>query len=181
MKRIGFIVAAFLSITSGVLRAESAPVDDILLARPFTLEEGYEHDWQAERPWVTSGHVVVLRADRRIAALRSSLSPVLCAGSVTVERTNRGYPSGIVVGIIPGDIDLTTALIWFASRGEPPAMTAESIEEERQQALEAGIAPFDPVRVTLALQAGGPVLEAADRGELLEYVRALIDEYAPEE
>ena len=154
-----------------------APVDDILLARPFTLDEPYTSRWQAEQPQVASGHVVVLRVRPSLVAPRAGSTPVLCAGSVTVEWLNDPHPSGVVIGVVRTDLDPLDTLIWFARHGYPAETTAETIDAERQVALEAGVMPLDPARVTLALAAGGEPLHAQDRSELQAYADQLAGSY----
>ncbi len=93
-----------------------AAVDGILLAQPFTLDEPYEFAWQAEHPMVSSGMILVLEVNPDLVLPRQTLEPVLYVGNSTAERVNNGYPSGKVVAIVPGTVNLASAPIWF---GEP--------------------------------------------------------------
>ena len=63
------------------------------------------------------------------------------------------------------------------SHGYPSETTAETIDAERQVALEVGVMPLDPARVTLALAAGGEPLQAQDRSELQDYADQLAATY----
>src|SRR5262245_39219373 len=119
MKSLGLSVVLLIVVTLAageeVHRLPSTPaaVSELVLAQPFKLGKGYENDWSKEREVVTSGTLVVLKVDPELVYPRNSAEPVLFAGDKTVQRLNQGHESGHVIGIIPGEIDLTMAPIWF--------------------------------------------------------------------
>jgi len=132
-----------------------AAVDGILLAQSFILDEPYEHSWQAERPMVASGMLLVLEVNPDLVLPRQTLEPVLYVGDVTAERVNNGYPSGKVVAIVPGPVNLTSAPIWFGDPALPEQVTTAIIGTQRALAGEAGIRPFTAGTVSAAFHAGG--------------------------
>ncbi len=115
-----------------------APVLDVVYARPFALEQGYEFTWRKEKPLVTEGYLLVLKVNPALVYPRQSAEPVLYVGDTTAERVNVGYPSGHLVVIVPGklaDFDLKKTLIWFGTPDLPERCTAKTIAEEREKAL----------------------------------------------
>ncbi|HRT43490.1 MAG TPA: hypothetical protein P5223_15675, partial [Phycisphaerae bacterium] len=73
-----------------------APVEDIVYARPFTLEQGYRYIFSKERPWVTEGTLLVLKVNKDFVYPREIAMPVLYVGNQPAERLNRGHESGHV-------------------------------------------------------------------------------------
>ncbi len=156
-----------------------AKVNELVLARPFTLAKGYKHNWSKDRPIVTSGTLVVLKVDPALVFPRNSLQPVLYAGNTTVQRLNHGHESGHVIAIIPGEIDLTKALIWFGSPELPERITAQMIRSERARAEEAKIQPFAEKKVEDVTQER---LKTSDLSSLLrDHIANLVLEFSPQE
>jgi hypothetical protein len=156
-----------------------APVKGILYAHPFTLRTPYRNDWSKERTMVSTGVLVVLEVDPALVVPRDSLEPVLYAGNVTVQRLNHGYPSGRVIGIIPGNVDLATTPIWFGSPELPERVTAETVRSERALAEKAGVRPFAAQKIAGVER---PTISATDLAALLRDVAAqLVYQYSPQE
>lgn len=156
-----------------------APVTDLVVARPFALAEGYTYFWRQDRPTVRSGLLVVLRVEPELVFPRNVAEPVLYAGDWPVQRLNQGYESGHVIAIIPGDVDLTRAPIWFGRPELPERVTAEMIEAERALADRAEIRPFSATKVKRATRGR---FEAPDLFSLLrEQAANLVLEYSPQE
>jgi hypothetical protein len=156
-----------------------APVKNILDVRPFTLARPYRYDWSQERLIVTSGVLVVLEVDPALVVPRDSLEPVLYAGDVPVQRLNHGNKSGRVIAIIPGNIDLATAPIWFGSPQLPARVTAEIARSESARAEKAGVRPFGREKIA---SVSHPPAAAADVTALLRDVAAqLVYQYSPQE
>lgn len=128
--------------------ATPGAVIDILEIQPFRLKVGYHYDWLENRPFVSDGLLVVLRVDPGHVVPRDTAEPVLYAGDRTVQRLNQGHGSGYVIGIIPGEIDLASAPIWFGRPELPERVTPEVIKEERALADSAGIKAFSPDKIT---------------------------------
>jgi hypothetical protein len=155
------------------------PVKDILVAQPFTVQQGYRNDWTKERATVSSGVVVVLDADPRLAARRDAAEPILYAGNTPIQRLNNGGKSGRVIGIVPGVTDLTGVPIWFGAPGLPERVTAESARAERAQAERSGIGAFPADKLRSATR---PPVSAPDLAALLrDHVAPLVLEYSPQE
>jgi len=155
-----------------------AAVEDVVYAAPFALKEGYTSDWRAERPLVARGYLVVLKVAPDLVYPRQVAEPVLYAGDQTVERLNVGYPSGYVVGIVPGGVDLGSAPLWFGTPRLPESVDAEVIRAERSLADAAGIRPVSPERIHSVLR---KPLDLADKLDLLREAGALLQLYAPDE
>lgn len=156
-----------------------ASVRNILLAQPFTLETPYTSTWSKERTTVSSGVLIVVEVDPAYVIPRDALQPVLYAGNSTVERLNHGYPSGRVIGIVPGNIDLTNAPIWFGSPQLPERVTASTIQSERARAESAGVRALPSARISSIQRS--PVA-VKDLATLLRDVAAeLVLQYSPRE
>jgi hypothetical protein len=156
-----------------------ASVKDILYARPFTLGTPYRYTWTKEPRMVSTGVLVVLEVEPAYVVPRDSLEPVLYAGNVAVHRLNHGHRSGRVIGIIPDNVDLATAPIWFGSPELPGRVTRAMIETEREAAEKAGVRPFPPARISGVQR---PAVAGKDLAELLRTVGAqLVYEFSPQE
>jgi hypothetical protein len=156
-----------------------AAVTDVVEIRPFTLDEGYRHDWRQERPLVKSGTLVVFKVDTDLVYPRNAAEPVLYAGNQTAQRLNTGHESGFVIAMIPGEIDLAREPAWFGSRELPERVNADTIHAERAQADNAGIRPFDAEKIQSVTRGR---LEAGDLAALLrEHVATLLTQYSPQE
>jgi hypothetical protein len=159
--------------------ATPAPIKNILAARAFTIETPYPYTWSKEHIMVSTGVLVVLEVDPAYVTPRDSLEPVLYADNVPVQRLNHGNVSGRVIGIIPGNIDLASALIWFGSPDLPERITARTVESERAHAEKVGIRAFPQARVASVLL---PSVDAKDLAALLRDVGAeLVLKYSPQE
>lgn len=156
-----------------------SPVIDLVVARPFTLATGYTYDWSEDRPFVTSGLLVVLRVDPELVVPSNAAEPVLYAGDRAVQRLNRGHESGHVIAIIPGEVDLAQTPIWFGSPELPERVTPEMARAERALARRADIQPFSAEKVQRVRQGS---VQASDLLELLrEHAAELVLEYSPQE
>jgi hypothetical protein len=157
-----------------------ASVKNILYAQRFTLEAPYINDWSKERARVSTGVLVVLEVDPAYVDPRDAvINPVLYAGDVTVIRLNHGNRSGRVIGIIPGDVNLATAPIWFGSPQLPERLTESIIQSERERAEKAGVRAFPSARISAIER---PVVAAKDLATLLRTTGAdLVLEFSPQE
>lgn len=159
-----------------------APVEDIVYARPFTLEQGYRYIFSKERPWVTEGTLLVLKVNKDFVYPREIAMPVLYVGNQPAERLNRGHESGHVIVIVPGKVDLNRTPIWFGAPNFPHEVDAATANAQRELAENAGIKPFSQERVNAALAEGGKRIRAADQRTLLrDVVSELILRYSPQE
>ena len=83
-----------------------------------------------------------------------------------------------VIVIVPDDVDLTAALMWYSSN--PPKQV--DILTERELAEAAGIKPFSAEMVSTALAKGGEPLVVDDLATMLkDHVAELVLEYSPQE
>lgn len=173
-------------VSSAIARDDIRPVPktpsaviDIVFARPFTLAKGYTYDWRKERPLVRSGILVVLKVNPDLVIPRNSAEPVLYAGNQTVQRLNHGHESGYVIGIIPGEVDLTRVPIWFGRPGLPERVNAQMIRSERALAEKAKIRPFAARKVRSVKKVR---LQASDLYSLLrDHAAELVLKYSPQE
>lgn len=159
--------------------ATPAPVKSILHAQRFTLETPFQSTWSKDRPRVSSGVLIVVDVDPAYVVPRNAMQPVLYAGDFTVERLNTGYPSGRVIGIVPGNIDLTTAPVWFGPPQLPERVTANMVQAERARAERAGVRAMPQAAISAAQRQ--PVV-ARDLATLLrDVVSQLVYQYSPQE
>jgi len=178
--RIALAIAPLLLATQLVaapppLPPTPAPAGPLLIAQPFELEEGFHFSWRAERPLVTSGHLLVLAVEPDLVYPRQTAEPILYVGDQTAMRINVAYPSGKLLALIPGELPQTGTRIWFGTPGLPEQVTAAGISEARQLAEAEGIGPLAAVDVAGALERGGPTVRAADLDSLLGAAESLLD------
>jgi hypothetical protein len=164
---LGAILLATPTAAQGDLERPVVPVavEEILLARPFALEQGYASDRQSERPVVTHGFIVILRVDPVLVTPRAIRQPLLYAGRRPAELITTGYPSGILAAIVPGPADLRHTAIWFGEPALPEEVDEPVIRANVAKAAEAGIRPLPAEQVEHALAVGGEMLSAPDRHE----------------
>jgi len=161
--------------------ATPAAVDGIIYARKFTLQEGYKFRWCKETPVVTSGYLLVLEVNPDLVFARQSAEPVLYVGQQTAERLNHGYPSGHVVAIAPGDLDLNQALIWFGTPDLPERVDTEMVNAELDLAKAGGIQPLSTRKLEVAQTRAGEELKGATIVDVLRVAADLIRQYSPED
>ncbi len=167
-------------------QATANSVWDVLYARPFRLDEPYTHNWRAERPSVTTGHLLVLAVDPASVVPRQALEPVLQVGEQTAERVNRGHFDGALVVIVPSapsddggpSLELNHAAIFLGTPALPEEVDAAHLEAELAG---TSVTPFAASRVTSALARGGAILELPDRVALIQEAARLVLGYAPSE
>jgi hypothetical protein len=167
-----------------------AAVDELVMARPYVLDQGYVHTWRADKPKVSTGYLLVLRANPVLVTPVQSAQPVLCVGNQTAERINVGDESGYVIALVPcvlddpkdpNHLDLATSEIWFGNRELPERMTPRLIAAERRVAQAQGITSFAAEQLEAATERGGETLRVLDKMELLRRAADLIEQYSPQE
>jgi hypothetical protein len=158
-----------------------AAVDELVSIRPFTLENGFEFRWSAEKPLVESGYILVIKVNPDLVYPRQIEEPVLYVGNQTAQRINFGHESGYVVALVPGEVDFTTAPIWFGTPALPERVDSNRAQTERRLADRAGIKPFTAEQVQAAMANGGTRLSTADMDAMLEPLANLVQEYSPAE
>lgn len=171
------------------LPAVATGAPDLLFARPFLLEESYEHLWRAEAPRFRGGYLLVLEVDHPFTIPRNGLESVLYVGEQTAERINWGTGSGRVVAIVPTPLDeagaprleLARTPVWYGTPELPERVDAATIRAELDAALARGIGPFAEETVSAALERGGELLTLPGRFELDRYTAQLIYEFSPTE
>jgi hypothetical protein len=155
------------------------PVIDVERIQPFRLEQAFKYDWRRDHPDVRSGLLVVFKVDRDLVTPRNALEPVLYAGNQTVQRLNHGHESGFVIGIIPGQIDLSKEPVWFGTPALPERIDAEMIAKERTKAKRSGISALKSTDIQSRTQ--DPVV-ASDLTTLLrEQAANLVLKFSPQE
>lgn len=163
----------------GAAPATPAAVAEIVAVQPFRLREGYRYTWLKEAPVVSAGVLVVLKVDPAYVTPRNAGEPVLFAGDVTVQRLNQGHRSGHVVGIIPGEVDLAAAPVWFGRPQLPERVTPEIIRDERALADKTGVKAFSAAAID------GARLDPVEADTLADLLRGpagdLVLRYAPDE
>jgi hypothetical protein len=154
-------------------------VIDIVRIQPFRLEKSYQYDWRSERPDVSSGLLIVIKVDPKLVTPTNALEPVLYAGNQTVQRINQGNESGFVIGIIPGQIDLSKEPVWFGTPDLPERIDEKMITIERASAKRSGIKAPKSTDIQSRTRA---LIVAPDLTTLLrEHAADLILEFSPQE
>lgn len=180
------VLAAVVVAAPPQIPATPAAVQDIVFIQPFTLEQGEQSTWRAEKPVVTSGYIIVLKVNPALVYPRQTAEPVLYVGDTTAERLNVGYLSGHVVAVVGAEItgekamDLSKVKIWFGTPELPERVDATRIAQESALADAAGIKPFAAQKIS-ALLAQNETLREANKAGILDDVAALIRRFSPDE
>mgnify|MGYP001044961618 FL=1 len=180
------VLAAAVVAAPPQMPATPAPVQDIVFAQPFTLDQGEVSNWRAERPTITSGYILVLKVNPDLVYPRQSAEPVLYVGDTTAQRLNVGYRSGHVVAVVGADItgddalDLSDVKIWFGTPELPERVDANRIAQESALADAAGVEPFSARKIDDLLAQNDTLSEASMAG-ILDDVASLIRRFSPQE
>ncbi len=158
---------------------ESIPVRDILFAKPFTLEQGYNYDWSQERPIVKEGVIVVLKVDPELVVPRDAQQPILFADQQIVQRLNHGNESGHSIAIIPGRVDLSTVKLWFASPSLVAQISTNKIDYKTALAKNDAIKAFNQQKLSSVTQQNTSVSNLYVL--LRDVVAELVMQYSPED
>ena len=147
-------------------------------AQRFVLAQAATHWWRAERPKYETGWLLVLTVDPKHVTPRNAEEAVLYVGDQTAERVNQGSESGRIVAIVPGEMPLTEAEIFFGSPGFPERIDAEQIARERVAARDAGVRPLgeDAIRAV-----SHDELRVADQYALFQKAIDLVETHSPHE
>lgn len=195
--RIALWCALALALTSGWAEVGSAEdevsgtalelADDgtgvrgLLYARPFTLEVPYRYLYVKEQPEITSGYILVLEVDPRLAQPRQTDMPVLFVGDRPAELASSGAESGRVIVLVPGDTDLSSSPLFYGSRELPERIDRTRGTQERDLALSSGITAPSAEEVEAAFIAGGEPLLARSIDGVYRALADLILTYSPQE
>ena len=180
----------FATNQSGLTAPLEVPVNsavelpvELVYARAFELGIPAQHMWRAEQPTYTDGVLVVLQTDPSWLAPRQTAEPIVYVGEQTLERINVGYPSGQLVGIVPGMTlaELVDAPIFFGQAELPERVNQDHIRNELNAAVDSGLRGPGEQRVNSASSLGVDVLTASDLSDLYWNASYLVEEYSPEE
>lgn len=149
------------------------PVEGLVYARPFVLERGFEFRWSAERPIVDRGWLIVVDVDPDLEFPRETAEPVLYVGDRVAQRVTRGWPTGRLIAIVPGEIDLASAPMWYGSPELPERVSTEIARAELAAAVDASIGPFSERAIARATADGGERFRGADVSALAGVVAEL--------
>jgi len=180
--RSAFVLAALVAQAATALAGPPAlpptpaPITALLHVESFTLDVADTFRWSAARPTYARGIILVIAVDPALVYPRQSAEPVLYVGDRPAQRINIGYRSGRVVALVPGDIDVASAPIWFGTPALPEQLGPATIAAERRQATASGIGPSDVAAATFAARR-----RFTDRHALDVHLAGLVIAHAPDE
>ncbi len=162
---------------------------ELLQAHAFQLDEGFLFDWRSERPLVTSGYLLVFKADPELLRRRQTFESVLYVGDQTAERLNNSGPGGHLVALVPAgldsdgnvDLDPRNTPMWLGTPELPERVDAARIAEESLLAISLGLGLPDISRLAPRTLGGQDTIHAADRDELDYFIADLVELYSPAE
>ncbi len=173
---------------AGTAPGTPAPIDRIVYAQPFTLQDGIVYPTRPEEPQVNAGYLLIIDADPKLVLQTARPSPILYVGKQRARRLNPGYPSGRAFVLVRAelnergevDLDLTRTPIWFGT----PALGVDTqrIEREHELAVEAGIGRRPKAEIDRGLgEADGQPRAFKGYFELQRHYAKLMKEYLPPE
>lgn len=189
----GLCAAGALAVvaTFAIQAAGGAPTDrqqagapavrpiELLHAQQFHVRQAFQHVWRAEKPFYQDGWLLVLGCDPHQLTLTQAKQPVLYVGEQTADRINVGDESGRVVVLVPGDVDLADAPIFFGGVGLPEEVLHEQIVREVALARQAGVAPHTAETIA-AVTVAAPI-EVEDDYQLRLRAIDLVEQHSPQE
>lgn len=175
------LVISVVNAAAPAIPQTPAAVNGVVYARAFSLDEALTNDYRKDKPLARRGYLLVLDVNPDLVYPRQVAEPVLFVGNTTAIRVNVGYPSGKVIAIVPGDIDLYKAMMWFGTPMLPEDVNNTILWREQNSARAAGIKPFAKKVSGRALAAGGNALSLTDADALYKEAVKLIPKYSPQE
>ncbi len=157
------------------------PVDDLVAARTFVLEEPRPYDWMKGHEPIRSGVLLAVDAEPALCLPRQVAEPVIYVGAVPAERLAADWGSGRLLLLVPGEVDLAALPVYFGTPALPERIDAIHGQAALAEAWNAGVQPFSQDRVDAALKAGGEPSELTDSRSLDHAIASFIDAWAPEE
>ncbi|MGE3173688.1 MAG: hypothetical protein AB7O97_13775 [Planctomycetota bacterium] len=155
---------------------------ELVHAERFALDAPYAHLWRADRPQVRDGWLLVLRGDAAWMQPQQLQEPVLQVGAETAERINTGKGSGHVIALVPGDVRLADAPIFYAEAALPEELHQSDLDRSLATARASGAVPPSAAAIEAAVgAAGGEGARYADDFELRLRAIDLVERYAPDE
>jgi hypothetical protein len=154
----------------------------LLFAQPFHLDQAYRYAWLQDGPMVSEGWLIAVSTDAQVAAVTDTHDELLFAGAMPIERINEASESGVVIGIVPSAVDLSsTPIFWAKPEILPEALTSEDAEATLAAATSAGVVAQAKGVVQRAQQDGGGPVYVATQGMLYRYAADVIERYSPQE
>jgi hypothetical protein len=151
----------------------------LVFAQRFTLAKPHVYSWMKGHAPISEGTLIVVEVEPACARPRQTAMPVLYAGGVPVEVANLGFPSGRVIAIVPGEVDLAAAPIFYGSPELPERIDAATGASELAAARARGVAPFSAEERRAAFDSKPLALQGTDT--LYVAVADLIDRFVPDE
>ena len=143
----GVVLLVAGTAMAGTAPETPAPIDKIVYAQPFTLQDGFAFPTRKEKPQVKTGYLLKVDADPELVLKRALGSRILYVGRQPGWRLNLGYPSGRAFVLVPAelnttgevDLDLTRTRIWFGTHRFEGHADKPRIELEHELAAQAGV------------------------------------------
>ncbi len=186
----GVVLLVAATVMAGTPPETPAPVDKVIYAQPFTLQQGFAYPTRKEKPQVKSGYLLIVDADPELVLKRGRGSRILYVGKQTGWRVNVGYPSGRAFVLVPAelneqgevDLDLTKTRIWFGTHRFEGHADKPRIDLEHEMAVAAGIGRRPEAEIDRALnEADGQPRAFKDFVGLRRHYDKLMKEYLPPE
>jgi len=157
------------------------PVDALVAARAFVLEEPRPYDWMKGHAPIHSGVLLAVDAEPALCLPRQVAEPVIYVGGVPAERLATDWVSGRLLLLVPGEPDLAALPLYFGVPELPERIDDSHGQAALAEAWDAGLQPFTPDRVAAASSAGGEPLQLRDSRSLELAIASFIDAWAPQE
>ena len=177
----GATPTAAIEARDAAIHTPEAPVavSDVVYARRFTLAHPEAFAWRADKPQYRGGWVLVVRTESELLHPTQLAQRQLLVGEQIAERVNVGFGSGHLVVVVPGGVELASAIVRFGSAELPERIDAEWLAGELQAA--AGLASVGAEAAARAETLGGDVISVSSREALDELLANLVETYAPDE
>ncbi|MEZ4650268.1 MAG: hypothetical protein R3E97_16090 [Candidatus Eisenbacteria bacterium] len=145
----------------------------LLSAQQFLLDAPIRYEPFGDDLRFDRGYILVLETDPRITLRTPQERPVLYVGAIPAWVVDVASPSGRVIAIAPGDIDLAETPIFFGSTVPPERVDGARGRAERDVAVALGVSPPPGHELAGAIAAGGAILQAQDMSDLRRRLDAI--------
>jgi len=174
---IGWLILVALAAAEPADCSGSTGVRAVHEVRHVVLDEPHVYTWTRDQPRLLRVSLLVVEVEPDCVVPRQVGVPVLYVGESPAERINVGWPSGRLVVLTPGHVDLATTPVFFGSDELPERVDPERGRWELERARRTAGGARVHETATTAL----PPLHLADPVALYAAAADLIDEWAPDE
>ena len=153
------------------------PIDSLVYAEHFTVEQPFEYSWSADKPQVREGTILVIDADPQLVRPRNADEPLLYVGEHVAWRITANEDNGRLIAFVAARVDWDSALVFFGEPGLAERVDRQQARAASSAAAGAGLSPLPASMVEAALRRSAEDRRFLGRLELLEAIQRIASDY----